>query len=174
MRNADTVRVLRASPVELPHLDPEEDCSLGKTLACMGRDEPILAGKRVLEKELERHQKKLNGPKNTAKHMEVKQNWINRESKRIETESAKVAEMQESIRVRKGTPGAAYEEIKKLRADLLREGESMDKKQESLHVPGELGGSTKARKARIELEKRNHFDEDWLDGRETGSTERQK
>ena len=38
------------------------------------------------ENELERHQKKLNGPKNTAKHTETKQNWINRESKSIEAE----------------------------------------------------------------------------------------
>ena len=64
---------------------------------------------------LERHQKKLNGPKNRAKHIEAKQNRINKECKRVETESPKVAEMLESIRVRK------------LRADLLREGESMDK-----------------------------------------------
>ena len=38
---------------------------LEKTLAGMGDDEPILAGKRVLEKELEKLQKKLNGPKKT-------------------------------------------------------------------------------------------------------------
>ena len=36
---------------------------LEKTLAGVGDDEPILAGKRVLEKELEKLQKKLNGPK---------------------------------------------------------------------------------------------------------------
>ena len=59
----------------------------------MGNDEPILAGKRILEKEIEKLQRKLNGPKNTAKHIEAKQNWINRESKRIESESAKLAEM---------------------------------------------------------------------------------
>ena len=70
------------------------------------------------ENELERHQKKLNGPKNTAKHIEAQQNWINRESKRIEAESAKLAEMQENLRVRKETLSVAYEEIKILRADL--------------------------------------------------------
>ena len=63
----------------------------------MGNDEPILAGKRVLERELERHQKKLNGPKNAAKHSEAKQNWINRGSKRTETESTKLADTQESL-----------------------------------------------------------------------------
>ena len=83
----------------------------------MGNDEPILTGKRVLEKERERHQKKLNGPKNTAKHIEAKQNWINRESKHIEAESAKLAEMQENLRVPQETSRIAYEEIKILRAD---------------------------------------------------------
>ena len=48
----------------------------------MGDDEPILAGKKVLEKELEKFQKKLNGPKKTAKHIEAKQNWREREEKR--------------------------------------------------------------------------------------------
>ena len=60
-----------------------------KTLAGMGDDEPILAGRRVLEKELEKLQKKFNGPKKTAKHIEAKQKWINRESKRLEAETAK-------------------------------------------------------------------------------------
>ena len=45
----------------------------------MCNDESNSAGKRVLEKEFERHRTKLNGPKNTAKHFEAKQNWINRE-----------------------------------------------------------------------------------------------
>ena len=57
----------------------------------MGDDEPILAGKRVLEKELEKLQRKLDGPKNTAKHIEAEQNWINKESKRLESENAKLA-----------------------------------------------------------------------------------
>ena len=69
----------------------------------MGDDEPILAGKKVLEKELEKLQKKLNGPKKTAKHIEAKQNWINRESKRLEAETARLAELQEGLRVRKET-----------------------------------------------------------------------
>ena len=47
----------------------EKIAVLEKTLGGMGNDEPILAGKRVLEKELEKLQRKLNGPKNTAKHI---------------------------------------------------------------------------------------------------------
>ena len=100
---------------------------LEKTLAGMGDDEPILVGKKVLEKELDKLQRKLNGPKKTAKHIEAKQNWINRESKRLEAETARLAELQESLRVRKETLKVAYEEIKILREDLLREGETMDK-----------------------------------------------
>ena len=63
--------------------------------------------------------------RNTAKHTEAKQNGTNSETKRIEAE--KVAEMQESIRPQKETLRVAHEEIKKPRADLVQEGESMDK-----------------------------------------------
>ena len=101
----------------------------------MGDDEPILAGARVKKKELEKLQRKLNGPKKTAKHIEAKQNWINIESNRLESESAKLAEWQESLRVRKETLRVAYEEIKILWGDLLREGESMDKNKSHFMSP---------------------------------------
>ena len=101
-------------------VDSGKNCCLGEDV---GDDEPILAGKKVLEK----LQKKLNGPKKKPKHVEAKQNWINRESKRLEAETARLAELQESLRVRKETLKVAYEEIKILREDLLREGETMDK-----------------------------------------------
>ena len=77
-----------------------------------------MAGKNVLEKELEKLQKKLNDPKKTAKHIE-----------------ASLTEMQESLRVRKETLEVAYEEIKVLREDLLREGESMDKNKSHFLFP---------------------------------------
>ena len=107
--------------------NPGEDRSPREDDSWCGQRRAYLSCKKVLEKELVRHQKKLNGPKNTAKHIGAKQNWINRESKRIEAESAKRAEMQQKLRVRKETLSVAYEEINILRADLLREGESMDK-----------------------------------------------
>ena len=113
----------------------EKIAVLEKTLAGAGDDEPILAGKRVLEKELEKLQRKLNGPNKTAKHIEAKQNCINRESKRVESESAKLAEWQESLRARKETLRVAFEEIKILRDDLLREGESMDKNKSHFMSP---------------------------------------
>ena len=105
---------------------------LEKTLAGMGDDEPILAGKTVLEKELEKLQKKLNGPKKTAKHIEAKQNWISRESKRLEVESAKLTEWQESLRARQETLKVAYEEIKILSEDLLRVESKKRKLQETI------------------------------------------
>ena len=76
-------------------LAQEKILVLEKTLADIGDDEPIWAGKRVSEKELEKLSRKLNGPKKTAKHIEAKQNWINRDSKRLESESAKLTEWQE-------------------------------------------------------------------------------
>ena len=75
-----------------------------------------------MEKELQR---KLNCPNKTAKHIEAKQNWINRESKRLESESATLAEWQESL----------YEEIKIRREGLLRQGESMDKNKSHFMSP---------------------------------------
>ena len=124
---ADTARVSGATTRIYRSRQLRKNAVLEKTLAGMGDDEPILVGKRVLEKELEKLQKKLNGPKKTAKHIEAKQNWINRESKRLEAESAKLTEWQQSLRARKETLFVAYEEIEILREDLLREGESMDK-----------------------------------------------
>ena len=93
--------------------------------------------RKFLEKELEKLQKKLNGPKKTAKHIEAKQNWTNRESKRLEAETARLTELQESLRVRKETLKVAYEEIKILREDLLREGETMDKNKSHFLSPEE-------------------------------------
>ena len=87
---------------------------LEKTLAVMGNEETILAGRKLLEKEPDWHQKKLKGPNNTAKQIEAEQNWINKETKRIETEVEKLVEMQESIKTRKGALRVAYAEIKKL------------------------------------------------------------
>ena len=94
-----------------------------------------LYGRRRAYLELEKLQKKLNGPKKTAKHIEAKQNWINRESKRLEAETARLTELQESLRVRKETLKVAYEEIKILREDLLTEGETMDKNMSHLLSP---------------------------------------
>ena len=128
VRTADTVRVSGATTwISSSRQLKKKIAVLEKTLAGMGDDEPILVGTEVLEKELDKLQRKLNGPKKTAKHIEAKQNWINRESKRLKAETARLAELQESLRVRKETLKVAYEEIKILREDLLREGETMDK-----------------------------------------------
>ena len=124
---------------ELPQTSIQKKTAVvERTLACTGNDESFLVGRGVPEKELKRHQKNLIGPKNTAKHVEAKQNWINRETKRVEAESVKFVEKQESVRVRKETLRVAYEEAKKLRTDLLREGELMDNNRSYVLSPESL------------------------------------
>ena len=73
------------------------------------------------------HQKKLKGPESTAKQMEAKQYWINRETKRVESEVDNLVEMQDNIKTLKEALRVAHEETKKLRTDLAQEGESVDK-----------------------------------------------
>ena len=124
---ADTVRVSGATTRISRSRQLRKNCCPGEDVGWYGRRRPLLAGKKVLEKELEKLQKKLNGLKKTAKHIEAKQNWINRESKRLEAGTARLTELQESLRVLKETLKVAYSEIKILRKDLLREAETMDK-----------------------------------------------
>ena len=59
--------------------------------------------------------------------------------------SEKVTEMQENIWARQETLRVAYEKIKKLRADLVQEGESMDKNRSHV-LSRRAGGSTKPNK----------------------------
>ena len=83
-------------------LDPGENQHPGEDAGRNGHRRAFLSlAEGYWRGELERHQKKLNGPKNTAKHIEAKQTWINRETKRIESEVEKLAEMQEDIKARK-------------------------------------------------------------------------
>ena len=139
---------------------------LEKTLAGMGDDEPILAGKRVLEKEVEKLQMKLKCPKNTAKHIEAKQNWINRESKRFEAQTVRLTELQKSLRARKETLKVAYEEIKILREDLVREGESMDKNKSHFLSPEDTEEISETRATGTGVLERVDFEETcWLDTR---------
>ena len=93
--------------------------------------------------------KTLKGPKNNAKHIEAKQNWINRESKRIE--SAKLAEMQENLRVRirnlesclRGDQDSPRRPVARGRID--------GQKLEPDHVSREHGGNSESRTTGAEL-----------------------
>ena len=94
----------------------------------MGIDEPILAGRRVLEKELERHQKKLEW---AEEHGEaIGSTWSPNASRPRVRSWRRCKRISESG---KETPRVAFEELKILREDLQREGESMDKNRR--HVP---------------------------------------
>ena len=139
---------------------------LEKTLAGMGDDEPLLAGKKVLEKELEKLQKKLNGPKKTAKHIEAKQNWIDRESKRLEAESARLTELQENLRVWKETLKVGLRGNQDPQRGPSERGRNDGRKQEPLLVSGRHGGHPEARTTRTGVLERVGFEETgWVDTR---------
>ena len=150
---------------DIPQSSTQEKIAvLEKTLAGMGDDEPILAGKKVLEKELEKLQKKLNGPKKTAKHIEAKQNWINRESKRLEAESAR------RNCKRASECGRNIESGLRGNQDSQRgpseRGRNDGQKQEPLLVSGGHGGNPEARKQELAW-RGNRLRRDWLGGHET-------
>ena len=63
-------------------------------------------------RELEKLQRKLNDPKKAAKHIEAKQNWINRECKPLESESGKAGGVAREPQSAKGNFESGYEEIK--------------------------------------------------------------
>ena len=90
--------------------------------------------------ELERHHMGSQSEEARQKQMEAKQNWINRETKRIEAEVKKLTEMHENIKTQKEKLGVACEEIKKLRTELVHEGESMDKEKSHVLSPESLEG----------------------------------
>ena len=118
---------LETGAVRAADLEPGENVYLGKDAGMHGQRGAYTRWHQATGEGARAAPEELNGPKNTAKHIEAKQNWINRETKRIEAEVGKVAEVQGNIRARKETLGVACEEIKKLRADLVQEGESMNK-----------------------------------------------
>ena len=93
--------VVTNEAAELPQTSIQEKISiLEKTLSGMGNEEPIIAGRRLLEKELERHQKK---PQQGDQAHRAR----GREGG---------GDAGKNIRVRKETLRVAYEEIQKLRA----------------------------------------------------------
>ena len=125
VRIADTVRVSRTT-MRIPHRPQHRRKLLSwrRRWLVWRTTNPFWLAQEFLEKELEKLQRKPNGPKKTAKHIEAKQNWIDGECTRLESESAKLAEWQESLRV-----------IKILRENLLREGEQMDKNKSHIMSP---------------------------------------
>ena len=76
----------------------------------------------------------------TAMFIEAMQNWITRESKRIETQSAKLAEMQENLRVKVNLKGGVQGDEDCPRG-LVARGSIDGQKQEPHHVSGDHGGN---------------------------------
>ena len=100
---------------------PEEDVSwCGRRRACSGWQEGLGERTRKTPKEAQ-------WPEENGKAYRGQTKLDQQRIQKSQSESAKLAEWQESLRVRKETLRVAYEEIKILREDLLREGKSMDK-----------------------------------------------
>ena len=139
---------------------------LEKTLAGMGDDEPILAGKRVLEKELEKLQKKLNGPKKTAKHIEAKQNWINQ---RIQTRRGRNCKADGIAREPQSTKRNLESGLRGDQDSQRRPAERRridGQEQEPLLVSGGHGRNSEARATGTGVLERVGFEEtSWLDTR---------
>ena len=128
---------------------------LEKTLAGMGDDEPILAGKKVLEKELEKLQKKLNGPKKNGK---AHRGQTKLDQQRIQTIAREPQSTKRNIE-----SGLRGDQDSQRRP--AERGRNDGQKQEPL-VSGRHGGNPEARTARIGVLERVGIEEtSWLDTR---------
>ena len=139
---------------------------LEKTLVGMGDDEPILAGKRVLEKELEKLQKKLNGPKKTAQHIEAKQNWINRESKRLRGRNCKTGGIAREPQSSKRNIESGLRGNQDSQRTPSERGRNDGQKQEPLLVSGGHGGNLEASNSKNWRSGEGRLRRDWLGGLE--------
>ena len=144
---------------------------LEKTMAGMGDDEPILAGKKVLETELEKLQKKLNGPKKTAKHIEAKTKL---DQQGIQTSRGGVCKADGIAR----EPQSAERNIESgLRGNQdsqrgpSERGRNDGQKQEPLLVSGGHGGNPEARTARTVVLERGSTSKRLAGWTRDGSTE---
>ena len=79
---ADTVRVSGTTTRISRSRRLRKNYCPGEDAGWYGRRRVYLGWQESFGGELEKLQKKLNGPKKAAKHIEAKQNWINRESRR--------------------------------------------------------------------------------------------
>ena len=84
--------------------DSEENQHLGEDAGGDGQRRTDTCGRKLLEKELEWHQKKSKGLEEYCEADGAKQNWINRDTKHIETEVEKL-EMQANIKTESGPRG---------------------------------------------------------------------
>ena len=86
-------------------------------------DDPILAyAKLELEKELQTQQKLAKDTRSTARKIDQKQGWIEREKKRVDAEIKEIAEKQKALEERQKQLQVAVEELIKLKTELATEG----------------------------------------------------
>ena len=110
--------------------DPGEDCSSGEDASLYGHRRASFSWQESSGKELDGTRRNSTG-RRTRRSTEAKQKWITRES----NASRPRVRSWRKIRVRKETLRAAYKEIKILREDLLREGDSVDRNRSHIMSP---------------------------------------
>jgi hypothetical protein len=90
-------------------------------------DDPILAHAKIeLEKELLKQQKLAKDTRSTARKIDQKQGWIEREKKRVDSEIKEIAEKQKGLEERQKQLQVEVEELVKLKLELANEGPEED------------------------------------------------
>jgi hypothetical protein len=96
-------------------------------------DDPILAmAKLELERELQKQQKLAKDTRSTAKKIDQKQGWIEREVKRVEVETKHLAEQQKSLEERQKQLQMEIVELAKLKLELTTEAAADDAEEDDL------------------------------------------
>ena len=92
---------------------------LEKAISQLG-DNPILAAtKTMLEKDLAMQQRLAKDDRSTAKKLDQKQAWAERETKRIATETKRIEEARATLERRQAALTAELASIETLKADIL-------------------------------------------------------
>jgi DNA repair exonuclease SbcCD ATPase subunit len=95
-------------------------------IALLG-DNPLLeAAKKELEKELQKQTRLARDNRSTAKKIDQKQSWVEREVKRIAEETKRIQEAQQALVCRQEVLKTEMANIEKLREELVTNGGSKD------------------------------------------------
>jgi hypothetical protein len=95
---------------------------LEDAIARLGNDPLMATAKLELERELQKQQKLAKDTRSTARKLDQKQGWIERETKRLEAETKQLAEQQKSLEERQKQLQVEIGEMAKLKLELTSEG----------------------------------------------------
>jgi hypothetical protein len=100
---------------------------LEQAILQLGENPILAAAKADLEKELAKQQRLAKDNRSTAKKLDQKQAWAERETKRIAVETKRIEEARATLQRRQAALEAELASIEKLKSDLLAVGpEAMD------------------------------------------------